>query len=90
MDFWPPSSPTRLPENQKKLATALRRANFRNQKTLEELTLPSTQHQPRPHHHLPPARFIEEKVCVLVVGPCGTGKGHIAQALGHAAVRAWL
>ena len=23
-------------------------------------------------------RFIEEKVCVLIVGPCGTGKSHIA------------
>jgi len=24
---------------------------------------------------------------VLIVGPCGTGKSHIAQALGHAAAR---
>ena len=30
----------------------------------------------------------EEKVCVLIVGPCGTGKSHIAQALGHCAIRA--
>ena len=29
----------------------------------------------------------EEKVCVLIVGPCGTGKSHIAQALGHCAIR---
>ncbi len=33
-------------------------------------------------------RFIEERVCVLIVGPCGTGKSHIAQALGHCAIRA--
>ncbi len=32
-------------------------------------------------------RFIEEKVCTLIAGPCGTGKSHIAQALGHCAVR---
>jgi len=32
-------------------------------------------------------RFIEEKVAVLIAGPCGTGKSHIAQAIGHAAVR---
>jgi DNA replication protein DnaC len=33
------------------------------------------------------ARFIEEKVSVLIAGPCGTGKSHIAQAIGHCAVR---
>lgn len=35
-------------------------------------------------------RFIEEKAPVLIVGPfgpCGTGKSHVAQALGHAATR---
>jgi hypothetical protein len=33
-------------------------------------------------------RFIAQKVAVLIAGPCGTGKSHIAQALGHCAVRA--
>jgi DNA replication protein DnaC len=32
-------------------------------------------------------RFIDEKVAVLIAGPCGTGKSHLAQALGHAAAR---
>jgi DNA replication protein DnaC len=32
-------------------------------------------------------RFIEEKVAVLIVGPCGTGKSHLAQSLGYAAAR---
>jgi DNA replication protein DnaC len=32
-------------------------------------------------------RFLEEKVCILIVGPCGTGKSHIVQALRHCAVR---
>jgi DNA replication protein DnaC len=27
-------------------------------------------------------------VSILIVGPCGTGKSHIAQALGHCAIRA--
>ena len=31
--------------------------------------------------------LIKEKVAVLIAGPCGTGKSHIAQALGHLAVR---
>jgi DNA replication protein DnaC len=32
-------------------------------------------------------RFIDEKVAVLIAGPCGTGNSHLAQALGHAAAR---
>ena len=38
-------------------------------------------------HDLATCRFIEEKVAVLIVGPCGTGKSHLAQSLGHAAAR---
>jgi DNA replication protein DnaC len=30
---------------------------------------------------------MDEKVSVFIVGPCGTGKSHIAQALGHCAIR---
>ena len=32
-------------------------------------------------------RFIAEKTPVLIVGPCGTGKSHLAQALAHCAIR---
>lgn len=32
-------------------------------------------------------RFIKEKSPVLIMGPCGTGKTHIAQALGHCALQ---
>jgi len=32
-------------------------------------------------------RFIAEKAPVLIVGPTGTGKSHLAQALGHCALR---
>lgn len=75
--------------NQKKLASALRRANFRNQKTLEEFDFTFNPHINRALiTELASCRFMQEKVCVLVVGPCGTGKSHIAQALGHCAIRA--
>jgi len=73
---------------QKKLASALRRANFRNQKTLEEFDFTFNPGINRALIvELASCRFMEEKVCVLIVGPCGTGKSHIAQALGHCAIR---
>ena len=74
---------------QKRLETALRRANFRNQKTLEEFDFTFNPSINRGLiTDLASCRFIEEKVCVFIVGPCGTGKSHIAQALGHCAIRA--
>lgn len=74
--------------NQKKLATALRRANFRNQKTLEEFDFSFNPNINRSLiMDLASCRFIAEKVGVFIIGPCGTGKSHLAQALGHSAIR---
>jgi len=73
---------------QKKLALRLRRANFRSQKTLEGFDFDRLPNLNRAAiHDLATCRFIEEKVAVLIAGPCGTGKSHLAQALGHAAAR---
>ena len=73
---------------QKKFSTRLRRAAFRATKTLEGFEferLPSTNRALV--HDLATGRYIHEKAPVLIVGPCGTGKSHLAQALGHCAVR---
>lgn len=73
---------------QKKLALALRRANFRNQKTLEQFDFTFNPSINRSLiTELATCRFINEKVSVFIVGPCGTGKSHIAQSLGHCAIR---
>ena len=73
---------------QKKLQTRLRRANFRSQKTIEEFDFDFNPKINRAMiEELASARFIEEKVAVLIAGPCGTGKSHLAQALGHCAAR---
>ena len=74
--------------NQKKLAAALRRANFRNQKTLEEFDFGFNPNINRGLvTELASCRFMDEKVAVFIIGPCGTGKSHLAQALGHCAIR---
>jgi len=74
--------------DQKRFATRLRRAAFRSHKTLDQFDF---DFNPTINaalvHELITGRFIEENVAVLVAGPCGTGKSHIAQAIGHAAVR---
>jgi DNA replication protein DnaC len=73
---------------QKKLAQRLRRANFRSQKTLECFDFDRLPNLNRALvHDLATGRFAEEKVAVLLVGPCGTGKSHLAQAIGHAVAR---
>jgi DNA replication protein DnaC len=66
----------------------LRRANFRNHKTLEGFDFDRLPNLNRAAvHDLATCRFVEEKVAVLIAGPCGTGKSHLAQSLGHAAAR---
>jgi DNA replication protein DnaC len=74
--------------SQRKFAMRIRRANFRNHKTLEEFDF---SFNPKINRalimDLATCRFLEESANLLVVGPCGTGKSHIAQAIGHCAVR---
>ena len=72
----------------RKFATRLRRASFRNDKTIEGFDFSF-------NHEIPVSlvmdiatcRFIEEQNPVLITGPTGTGKSHIAQAIGHEALR---
>lgn len=72
----------------RKLDARMRRANFRGQKTLEGFDFDRLPNLNRAVvHDLATCRFIDEKVSVLIAGPCGTGKSHLAQALGHAAAR---
>jgi DNA replication protein DnaC len=73
---------------QKKLNLRLRRANFRSQKTLEQFDFGFNPTINRALiQELATGRFIAEPVSVLIAGPCGTGKSHLAQALGHIGVR---
>lgn len=74
---------------QKKFALRLRRAAFRSTKTLEGFDFERLPQLNRALvHDLATGRYLADKYPVLIVGPCGTGKSHLAQALGHCAVRA--
>jgi len=74
--------------DQKKFDTRLRRAQFRTTKTFEQFDFERLPGLNRALvHELATGRYLHEKAPVLIVGPCGTGKSHLALALGHAAVR---
>lgn len=74
--------------DQKKYGTRLRRAGFRSDKTLESFDFGFNPNIDQALiRELASCRFLSEKVCVLITGPCGTGKSHVAQAIGHCAVR---
>lgn len=74
--------------DRKKFDLRMRRAGFRSSKTLESFDFDFNPKVPREQIlDLGTCRFIEERVSVLIAGPCGTGKSHLAQALGHQAVR---
>ena len=74
--------------DQKKFDTRLRRAQFRASKTFELFDFERLPGLNRALvHDLATGRYLQEKAPVLIVGPCGTGKSHLAQALGHTAVR---
>lgn len=70
----------------KQLATRLRRANFEQRKTLEGFEFGFNPRLPRQEVlELSSCRFVQKHQNVLLLGPTGTGKSHLAQALGHRA-----
>lgn len=74
---------------QKKFSMRVRRAGFRSHKTIEQFDFDFIPKLNRAMiQDLATCRFLAEHANVLIAGPCGTGKSHLAQALGHCAVRA--
>ena len=72
----------------KKFSLRLRRASFRGEKTLENFVFAFNPSIDRAAIlDLCTCRFLDEKVSILIAGRSGTGKSHVAQAIGHCAVR---
>ena len=71
-----------------KFRARIKRACIRSDKTLESFDFSFNPKINRTQiNELAFCRFIREKSPVLIVGPTGTGKSHIAQALAHCAIR---
>lgn len=73
----------------KQLDQRLRRASFEQHKTIEDFDFVFNPGIPKMKViDLATCVFIERRENVLLIGPTGTGKSHLAQALGHRACRA--
>ena len=77
-----------LGRENKKLQARAKRAKLSGDKTIESFDFDFNPKVNRAYiQDLATSRFIAEKVAVLIVGPCGTGKSHIAESLVHCAIR---
>ncbi len=72
----------------KQLEQRVRRANFEHAKTLEDFDFHFNPNVPKGRViDLATCGFVEKRQNVLLLGPTGVGKSHIAQSLGHRACR---
>lgn len=74
--------------NERLIGRRVKAAGFREQKTLEDFDWqfnPSIKR--KPIFDLATGRFIREARDVLLLGPPGTGKSHLCQALGYQAIK---
>lgn len=73
------------------LQRRLKAAAFRDQKTLEDFDWQFNPSIKRKQiFDLATCRFVRERRDVLLLGPPGTGKSHLAQAIGYQAIKAGL
>lgn len=78
----------RLERQRKQYQRRYKKADFKGFKTIENFDFTAN---PKINQSLirdlTTCRFIKEGAPVIIEGPCGTGKSHIAQAIGHCAIQ---
>ena len=74
---------------ERQIARRVKAAMFRETKTLEDFDWPFNPSIKRKQmYDLATCRFIREARDVLILGPPGTGKSHLVQAIGYSAIKA--
>jgi DNA replication protein DnaC len=77
-----------LLRQQRQYERRLKKASFKGHKTLETFDFSfNPKINQKQIRDLATSHFIKEKSPVLIMGQCGTGKSHLAQALGHCAIQ---
>lgn len=77
-----------LKRDQKRFESRFKKAKINGAKTLEQFDFAFNKKiNQRQIKDLTQCQFVSEKIPVLIVGPCGTGKSHLAQAIAHCAIR---
>ena len=72
---------------QKKFATRFKKAQFKQNKTIENFDFEFNKKINKTQiMELCQCNFIKEKVCAVLIGSCGAGKSHVAQAIGFCAI----